>query len=153
MKLLIQPPLPQVFITNHALTHRAYDNHTDTLRRFHESEYRFWKTELGKGTSLPLFRFYVDARGMHGKREERFQGNKMRRNSAMIRDVFSKELGFSVVHEYILMEGRFDNQSDGWHFFGTGRLMESIIVFNMICNNWLDGRKGRNHAVSLLHSK
>eukprot|EP01042_Synura_sphagnicola_P002183 gene2183-2609_t len=105
MKLAIQPPLPQVFITNHALTHRAYDNHTDTLRRFHESEYRFWKTELGKGTSLPLFRFYVDARGMHGKREERFQGNKMRRNSAMIRDVFSKELGFSVVHEYILMEG------------------------------------------------
>lgn len=146
MKLVGQPPLPQVVITNYGLAHRAYENHSDTLRRFRETEYNYWSVEHPKVSSMPPYRFYVDSRGVIGKRAEKFQGNKVRRNSAMIRDVFSKELGFSVIHEYTLMAGRFDNQSDGWHFFGTGRLMESVIVFNMICNDWMIRKEGKDRS-------
>lgn len=81
-------------------------------------------------------------------------GNVFRQNDDMMKKEFLKLLSlnssnlrsesdyftFSELDEFQLTNGRyasFDSTSDGWHFSGTTRYMEVIVLFNIICKEWL----------------
>ncbi len=71
----------------------------------------------------------------------------MRQDSAYLRANYTS-MGFSVLEEYLMTSGRYDfydTESDGWHFSGTKKQMEVVVLFNMICNNWLKSSFNKNH--------
>ncbi len=62
-----------------------------------------------------------------------------RTNSEYLRKEYAK-LGFSELDEYLITEGRWDDynpNADGWHFVGTKKRMESVILVNMVCSDWV----------------
>ena len=47
---------------------------------------------------------------------------------------------FDELDEYQLTNGRLESHrsnADGWHFGGTQKQMEIIVLFNVICKSWL----------------
>ncbi len=140
LKLSEQPPLPNVIIANYALAHR-----TDHLYKFSENfentEYKYWTVDRNQSLPKPQFLIFQGGRALHGRRTNSFNDNIIRQASNYAKERYGT-LGFVELEEYPITAGRYDlynKYTDGWHFMGTARQMEAIILFNIICNQWLEG--------------
>eukprot|EP01041_Mallomonas_annulata_P003095 gene3095-6077_t len=135
------PPLPQVVITNYGLAHRQQESLLQLQRNFNNTEYNYWKNEHEKVEKLPKYLFFQSAKSLHGRKGGgSWSADLIRRNSEQLRRQFVDDLGFVELDEFIITVGRIDNygdRNDGWHFFGTMKQMEAVILINMICNDWL----------------
>jgi hypothetical protein len=116
---------------------------TDHLHKFREQfedlEYKYWTVDRNKSLPKPKFLIFQGARDLHGRRTNSFNGNIIREASHYAKERYGT-LGFVELEEYLITAGRYDlynKHSDGWHFMGTARQMEVVILFNMICNEWL----------------
>ena len=139
LQLSEQPPLPNVIVSNYAFAHRA-DQLPKAIPTAENTEYRYWTQLRNQQLPKPKYLFFQNARDVHGRRGGSFVGNMMRRFSHYLREMYGS-LGFAELDEFQLTAGRFDTynrHSDGWHFGGTPRQMEAIVLFNMICNDWLE---------------
>ena len=115
------------------------DNIEEFTNRFNATEYHYWKHEHPPD-KLPKYRFYTDAKDLHGKKGSGWSGRQARVCSSSLRNIYVKELGFRVLDEFVITAGRIDNYgtyNDGWHFWGTMKQMDNVIFFNLLCNDWL----------------
>lgn len=142
MRLTEQPPLPDVLVINHGIAHRT-DYAKLFERKLNETERKYWLQERNASIPMPKFRIFQNARDLHGMREPSFIGNNFRQNNEMLRQMYGG-LGFAELDEFLLTAGRIDTSSqqdtDGWHFKGSTKQMEAIVLFNMICNNWYQSK-------------
>jgi len=130
-------PIPDVVITNYALSHK-YDSHPNRFRTVWAStEYRYWSSR--DPALRPKHLIFQGAKEMQGRRNPHWVANVFRQSSEFLRRNYS-ELGFEHLNEYVLSRGRYPHtykiNSDGWHIGGTTRQMEVIVLMNMLCNDW-----------------
>lgn len=141
MKLIEDPPLPNVFVSNYALAHRA-SNPFQFRKTLNDTEYQYWMYQRNPTLPLPKYRIYQNAKELHGKKDSNFIGNVFREDSSLVRDMYVNQLDFMELDEFLLSMAKYDNythKSDGWNVLGTVRQMETVVLFNMICNDWLTG--------------
>lgn len=138
MRLIEQPPLPDVLIINHAIAHRL-DFGILFGQKLNQTEGKYWNEERNHSIAMPKYRIFQNVRDLHGMRNAWFIGNNFRQNNEMLRQMYSG-LGFVELDEFLLTTGRFDTstntETDGWHFGGSTKQMEAVMLFNMICNDW-----------------
>jgi hypothetical protein len=139
LRLVEEAPLPNVYITNFALSHRNW-NFPQFRQLWSDTEYPYWSKERPKSAiPSPKYMFFQNAKEMTGRRFPQWAGNVMRQESSYLQRNYTAH-GFSVLDEFLFSTGRYEfhiPRSDGWHFGGTKRQMEVIALFNMICNDWL----------------
>lgn len=141
-RILDTHPVPDVVITNYALSHK-YDSNPNRFRSVWEStEHRYWSNRLMLDPSSlprPKHLIFQGAKEMQGRRNPHWVANAFRQSSEFLRRNYS-ELGFEHLDEYLLSRGRYPHNyksfSDGWHVGGTTRQMEVIVLMNMLCNDW-----------------
>jgi hypothetical protein len=142
-KIVMEIPRPDVLVANYGLAHRHHHIH-EFETEMNKTERTFWMGEYKKSKlPLPRYRFFQSGPELHGKREQvsdgTYSSNLYVQNAEILRKFYVNELGFSLLDEYLVTSGRYDffkPQSDGWHFKGTKKQMEVIMLFNMICNDW-----------------
>lgn len=142
LRLSEQPPLPNVIVTNYALAHRI-DHFAHSKAIAQRTEYQYWTELRNSSLPKPKFQFFQNARECHGRHTGSFIGNSFRRISDHLKHMYAG-LNFTELDEFQLTAGRFDihnKHSDGWHFGGTGRQMEVVVLMNMICNEWLEKKR------------
>jgi hypothetical protein len=75
---------------------------------------------------------------MHGRRYPIWSANTFRKYGDNLWNAY-EGFGFTQLNEFILTHGRHDpkwmNSSDGWHFHGSQKQMECVVLLNMICND------------------
>lgn len=143
MRLVEQPPIPDVLVINHAIAHRL--NYALLFNQsLYSTEYKYWTTGRNQSIPLPPIRIFQNVRDLHGMRNSWFTSNLFRTSNDILSDMYSN-LGFHELDEYSLTMGRIDatesENSDGWHFGGTAKQMEAVVLFNMLCNDWLAEKK------------
>lgn len=157
---------PDIVITNNAMAHRNdfIQSYQEVLGQLEEP---FWSNYLGNKSaglratlhrrpSKELLVIYQSARELHGRRNHgldcAYSGNIFRECSTIMRNRYSKwqdlarqnnlPIRFKELDEYQITQGRLEsyrNDADGWHFHleSTQRQMEIVILFNIICSNYL----------------
>lgn len=138
-RLIDTPPIPDVVITNYALSHK-YDPSPNRFRTVWAStEHRYWSSRPPDPSFRPKHLIFQGAKEMQGRRNPHWVANAFRQSSEFLRRNYS-ELGFGHLDEYLLSRGRYPHTyksfSDGWHIEGTTRQMEVIVLMNMLCNDW-----------------
>ena len=89
---------------------------------------------LNRKAPPPRVKIFQNARDNHGQRRVYFFGETYRRANQVLRSVLVDELGFRELDEWRLTTPMLETYGDGWHFGGTVRKMETVILVNMICN-------------------
>lgn len=143
LRMAKEVPIPQVVVTNYALSHRlAYTSH-QFLAGFNNSELKFWKNEYFSSKATKNIKnrylFFQEGKALHGAKGGQLNSDQIRTLSEALRRSYVDDLGFKILDEHILTAGRVDtyrHRNDAWHFFGTMRQMESVMMFNVICNDW-----------------
>lgn len=143
LRIAKEIPLPQVVITNYALAHRlSYTTH-QFLANFNNTEMKFWKNEYfdskGVNNIKNRYLFFQEGKAFHGAKGGQINSDQVRTLSEALRHEYVDNMGFIPLDEYLLTAGRVDtyrHRNDAWHFFGTMRQMESVMMFNVICNDW-----------------
>jgi len=84
----------------------------------------------------PAFRIFQTGKEMQGKRNPvlEWTSEHFAQRSSALKHHFVDRLGFFELNEFILTRGRLD-LLDGWHFGGNAKLMEGMILINIVCNN------------------
>ena len=146
MNIIKQVPYPQVVISNYGFVHNL-DTFAKFGKKFEASEEKYWQEYLMKNRTgnpsvpvIPKYLMYQSAKSLNGKRNlnTQWSTHNFRRSSDVLKSKY-EALGFHELDEYTLTAGRVDNYGenmDGWHFWGSMRQMESVIFFNMLCNDW-----------------
>jgi hypothetical protein len=129
-------------MSNHAVSHR-YGPTYAVERKFLDTEFAYWQGHRLNNTNngKPHYKFHQGAKDVHGKKDkfDLWGPENFRSLDTMLKKHFATE-GFMYVDEWLITAGRIDGyatRGDGWHFFGSMRLMEAEIIFNMLCNDWL----------------
>ena len=131
MDIVNQPPYPQVVVSNFAFAHRAQEPMI-MASLFDATEGNFWKNDLK--IEKPKYLFHQGAKDLHGKKDRTFlwSADNFRRGNEVLRQKYDT-LGFSLLDEFVITNGRLDNygtRQDGWHFWGTMRLV-CCFVFDL----------------------
>ena len=135
-------------ITNHAIAHKGPSSWPEFVRHWQSNEALFWqlfhngtyKRNDGNGhtSGIPRYRIYQGPMAYFGI--TRYLGNSdesFLRAFKLLRSSLDS-LGFSVLSDYLLTDGKFLPNDDGLHFFGTGRQMEVTVLINLLCNDLLE---------------
>jgi hypothetical protein len=149
MKQVEVAPLPNIYITNYGFYHRNAPP-AAFKSKWEETEYQYWTAQRPKNISMPEFSFFQNTRELLAKSKNGLSSKITLENSQYLAQNYS-QLGFTLLDEHLLTSGRYDfysAASDGWHFTGTKRQMEVVILFNMICNDWLKSLKYEVHSVA-----
>jgi hypothetical protein len=150
IQLMEQDPLPNAFITNHAMAHQVlfpYFSPPAFTQFIRANEYAYFlqrqqqeeKSPPGTAKPLPKFLMFQNGRELQGRRENYFYGNVFRMASQFLKEMYIDALGFMELDEFLLSMAKFENYTgwaDGWHTMGTIRQMEVVVMINMVCNDW-----------------
>lgn len=144
MRLVERPPVPDVLIINHAIAHRVTYPALFELK-LNETERMYWEVTRNQSMPLPKYRIFQNARDLHGYRTPGFVGGNFRQDSTILKKMYEK-MGFGELDEFLLTSGRVDASAgaDGWHFFGSTRHMDAVVLFNMLCNDWLSEKRDKS---------
>ena len=154
MNMVQTPPLPQVVITNSYFAHhlgRCAGTIPRCMAMLNGTERAYWQdlqsnatrgvvSEVsGLPTHVPQYLLFQSAKDLQGRKRNPdmyWCGECMRRNSEKMRRAFS-ELGFAELNEWEITRGRLSSygRNDGWHFYGSMKQMDSVLLFNMLCND------------------
>lgn len=88
-------------------------------------------------SKIPPIRIFQSSKDMQGMRNpylDFWTNENFAHHSAVVSHYYIDILGFFDLNEYLLTSGKLD-YTDGWHFSGPAKQMESVIVLNIICNN------------------
>ena len=113
--------MPDVYVTNYALAHMC----SDAIEKFEKQVDRllvsYWATREAAHPRLKIFQSAKD-------------NQRIRQSNAVLRRALVGKFGFQELDEWLLTAPMLERGGDGWHFAGTVRRMESLILVNMICN-------------------
>jgi hypothetical protein len=110
MKLIEEPPLPNVLVMNHGIAHRAtYPYHFE--KEVNNTELQYWKKLRNKSLPYPKYMIFQNARELNGKREGQFRASRFREDSTILKRMYLQELGCMELDEFLLSMGKFDNYS------------------------------------------
>jgi hypothetical protein len=131
---------PQVIVANYALAHRG--EHVEELRAsFEKHAGQVWAKNFTMSDRLgPRWRFFQTARDPRGLKDvgKVWAAQAMRLRSDALERAHAK-YGFRSLDNFLILEGRFDSirhpERDGWHHYGSTRMMEATLLFNMLCND------------------
>ena len=93
---------------------------------------------------MPELRIFQNARDCHGRKRKNFNAEKFRQSSTVLRRAFVNGFGFMELDGWMLTAGLIEKGGDGWHFSGTVKQMQSIILINMICSRGNNGSNRRS---------
>jgi len=124
--------------------HEARTNDVDYDRMVYSSPaVKYWydklKTSKPSGANenpAPVFRIFQTGKEMQGMRNpyKEWTSENFAQMSNVLKHHYVEVLGFFELNEYILTTGRMD-LVDGWHFGGNTKLMEGLVLLNILCNN------------------
>lgn len=129
-------PVPEVVVSNFALSHLG-EPPALLEQKFEEYMGRLLR---GNFSAAGRWRFFQTARDPRGgkRRNARWNPEAYRVRSLALEAVHARH-GFAPLDSFGLLEGRFDGlrhpDRDGWHHHGSSRLMEAMILMNLICND------------------
>jgi hypothetical protein len=110
MKLIEEPPLPNVLVMNYGLAHRAtFPYHFE--KELNNTELQYWKHLRNKSLPYPKYMIFQNAKELNGKREIQFRSNRFREDSTLLKRMYLQELGCMELDEFLLSLGKFDNYS------------------------------------------
>ena len=137
-----------LLITNHAIAHKGPSDWPEFVHHWQSNEELFWqlfhngtyvrKEVNGSTSGIPRHRIFQGPMAYFGA--TRFFSNSdesFLRASKLLRSSL-ESLGFSVLSDYLLTDGKYLPNEDGLHFFGTGRQMEVNVLMNLLCNDLLE---------------
>lgn len=142
MTMIEEAPFPNILIMNHALTHRSYYPYEFELL-LNQTERKYWLKDRNSSVPSPQYVIFQNGKDLHGKKGNTFYSNTIREDSNILHHMYVNELKFLVLDEFLLSTGKFDNyteKSDGWHTMGSVRQMEAVVLMNMLCNDWYEGK-------------
>lgn len=120
--------IPDVFVTNDGLAHMqgvGFEYHVKNELAMYWSK---------RTVTHPKIKIFQNAKDCHGQRLPSFISEGFRQANTLLRGVLVKKHGFQELDEWLLTAGMLETGGDGWHFKGTVKRMESIVLINMICN-------------------
>jgi hypothetical protein len=135
----------QAYVVNFALAHSIHEARTNDIDYdrmvYNSPAVKYWYDRVKPGSKRnenppPVFRIFQTGKEMQGLRNpyKEWTSENFAQMSNVLKHHYVDVLGFFELNEYILTTGRMD-LVDGWHFGGNTKLMEGMILINILCNN------------------
>lgn len=127
---------PQVIVANYAFAHRG-EHPYELGQSFEQHAGHVWAQNFS--STGPRWRFFLTARDPRGLKDVgRVWNAHASRLRSNVLERFHAKYGFTALDDFIILEGRYDGDTqglDGWHHYGSTRMMEATLLFNMLCND------------------